>query len=194
LFVPFYAILVLLGCKRNLDRWLQQSLNNIQKLRKAIITTDVLDPTAEWSLQKEKEFEEEQKYVVSTLGNFIMDSQDVFSDLWSKECEPRVVMSTRLLFFSMALEIALVAFMFWVFLIDNRVTNADGVLTDAPRHWVAVAFVGFAVPCAYTIATCLFRRPRARSAFRSQTLNSAPVDMSIESHSSDSFISLQAPG
>jgi len=139
LFVPFWSILILLQCKKKLDRWLQQTLDDLQQMRKLIITNDDTD-TSSWSKETEELLITEQKRVVACLGGFIVDYQDLFMELWNSDCKPMVDLATKMLWCSATVAITLTAFMFWIYLVDRPNDNND------EWHFGVISVIGLSVP------------------------------------------------
>lgn len=160
LFIPFWSILILLNCKQKLDSWLQKTLDDLQRMRRMIISNDPPENAA-WSKAAEESMAAEQKRIVACLGGFIVDYQDLFMDLWKSECAPLVAAATVLLWSSATVAIILTAFMFWVYLVDREhVDNGDD------WHFLGITFVGFLIPIVYFVRSWR-RKPTRTPSFNS---------------------------
>lgn len=153
LFIPFWSILLLLLCKRKLDSWLQKTLDDLQRMRKMIISKDTPDVTT-WSKETEENLAAEQKKVVACLGSFIVDYQDLFMDLWSSECAPLVNIATKMLWSSATVAIVLTAFMFWIYLVDREYRD-----NHDPWHFAFMSLLGLGLPLLYFIYDWCIRKP-----------------------------------
>jgi len=162
LFVPFWSILILLQCKKKLDSWLQQTLDDLQRMRKLIITNDVPDNNA-WSKESEEALLAEQKRVVACLGGFIVDYQDLFMELWNSECRPMVNLATKMLWCSATIAITLTAFMFWIYLVDRQNDNYD------EWHFGIISVIGLSVPMIALFRGWLKQPRRMQSLIRAES-------------------------
>jgi len=138
--LPFWSILLLLRCKVWLDEWLQHTLDQLQELRREIVSQTGPSPVTH---TKEERIAAEQEQTVSRLGGFIVEYQDLFADLWAHHCANLLHLATRLLWSSVWVSIVLVSFMMWLFLVNRK-----GEQNVAHWHFMLLTFVGLLVPLA----------------------------------------------
>merc|ERR1719401_253877 len=164
--MPFWSLLMLLRCKIRLDGWLQHTLYELQELRRELIqpeqqsqlppqeggprlTLSSLGGSSEAAAkrQHEEEIAKAQEQIVARLGAFIVDYQDLFSELWSGQCEPLVFYATRLLWSSACGAILLTGVMFWLFLV-----NRPGNQNSAHIHFLVLLVAGFMAPAFWLLS------------------------------------------
>jgi len=144
LFLPFWAILLLLQCKGRLDTWLQSTLTDLQRMRRAIINVDtnLTNPSVpKSSKQIEDELADYQQRLIGDLGGFIVSYQDMFSQFWTTQCGPLVDYATWLLLCSATVAIALTSYMFWIFL-----ASRSDYLRHDHLHFLGITAIGFLIP------------------------------------------------
>lgn len=153
LFLPFWAILLVLQCKRRLDTWLQRTLEDLQMMRKSIITSASSEfgsnarnarSSQKSSKQVESDLAEEQQRVIADLGSFIVQYQDTFAVLWRQQCIPLVTHSTQLLWTATSFAVLLTSYMVWMYL-----ANRPEYLRGDNVHFAGIIIVGFTVPGVY---------------------------------------------
>lgn len=143
LILPFWSLMLLLWCKADLDKWLHQTLDWLQQLRRCLFrqlapTDETTGSTGSATVESNGAEAEE---AVATLGGFIVLYQDRLMDLWDGRCAPLVLWATRLLWLSVYVSVALVAGTFWVFLADR-----PGEQHPAHLHFLWVVLLGVLLP------------------------------------------------
>lgn len=150
LILPFWSILLLLRCKTWLDSWLQHTLSELQEMRRNIIRSrdahTVVSDTAVGN-QREEDVATEQQKIIASLGEFIVDYQDLFGDLWNEQCTPLVFWATRMLWFSAYVAITLTGLMFWIYLFNRD----DPQQQPANFHFAWLIVVGLSAPVALVL-------------------------------------------
>mmetsp|Transcript_8401 Transcript_8401/g.18244 ORF Transcript_8401/g.18244 Transcript_8401/m.18244 type:complete len:390 (+) Transcript_8401:171-1340(+) len=191
LILPFWALLLLLRCKMDLDRWLQHTLDSLQALRRDMIAPSRVSAEvvataagrrgAEAARQKQEELAEEQEHVVAQLGSFIVEYQDMFTEVWGGHCAPMVFWATRLLWMSACLAIALTGHMFTIFLANRR-----GEQREAADHFFVLFCAGLGLPVVvYAWSRCRSPWPAPPQSERSDPTN--VTDALMRTLSSRSF-------
>eukprot|EP00929_Paragymnodinium_shiwhaense_P045211 TRINITY_DN23127_c0_g1_i1.p1 TRINITY_DN23127_c0_g1~~TRINITY_DN23127_c0_g1_i1.p1 ORF type:complete len:354 (+),score=63.10 TRINITY_DN23127_c0_g1_i1:107-1168(+) len=144
LIMPFWSLLLLLRCKIQLDDWLSNTLEQLQEIRREIIAIDMpsmegrgnsMDNAAERCAELQEE-------IVKKLGSFIVDYQDLFNDLWEGRCASLMYYATRMLIWSTIVAVALVGFMFWLYLSNRR---GDDML-HSNRHFAVLMVAALLIP------------------------------------------------
>lgn len=153
LFFPFWSILLLFSCRYKLEIWLSETLDELQKLRKDIILSDVSETDVAWTAEAEEQFIVEQKRVMENLGSFMRDHQD-------HNCydfAPQLSLAKSFLYSSAAVAIVLTTFMMWIFLVGS-----DIMYRFDSTHFLYLSVLGLGVPCLYVCCSHLIWKDSPR--------------------------------
>lgn len=139
IFAPFWSILILLCSKKQLDRWLERTLEALQQTRKMIINDGANIST--WTAEQEDELSNEQKRAVAQLGAFIVEEQDMFMDLWLSEVAPQVSLATYILWSSATAGVVLTLYMCAMYFYDNPIGDRK-----ESSFFSVLSVIGLAIP------------------------------------------------
>jgi len=161
LILPFWSILMLIRCKIKLDRWLQDSLDHLQELRKQT----VCEAAGVTSLQKqcsilgmppgskaqgrlEEEVERQgMEQTVRRMGSVVVVLMENLDKTWKDECGWLVKSAMAIMWMSCATALLLCSLMFWFSLVNRR--SKDEAQRNAPHRFGVLILFGFVCPLIY---------------------------------------------
>eukprot|EP00927_Polykrikos_kofoidii_P060758 TRINITY_DN55679_c0_g1_i1.p1 TRINITY_DN55679_c0_g1~~TRINITY_DN55679_c0_g1_i1.p1 ORF type:complete len:317 (-),score=33.65 TRINITY_DN55679_c0_g1_i1:113-1063(-) len=145
LVLPFWSIALLLRCKLKMDRWLEQTLDNLQELRREIILKIPANQTPTGSPRAGFQIDSAtntggHELVVARLGNFIIEHQTAFADRWDRECDASLRLAKYLLIGAAYVATGLTGYMFWIFLFNRFIDE------KVHLHFLIMMILGLVLP------------------------------------------------
>jgi len=138
LVLPFWSLLMLFWCKIKTDSWIEKPLEELQKLRKKFVDCSA-DANASPAGSRPLQDTEAYEGIVRELGHSMVYHQEEFTGQWERRCAPLVKYATWLLWIASYISVLLVAWMFWIFLLNQQDTENS-------FHFAGVIVVGMLVP------------------------------------------------